>query len=256
MWQRSDLKARAKQNMNRCYWKAVLVALVLGIVGGGANIASNSRYTVESDSWSNGQFFLSPAVIIGFLGGMLTIVIIGLAVDIFLFSPIEIGCYRFFLLSRVQETEFNEMGFAFSNGYKNVVKIQFLRGLYTWLWSLLFVIPGIIKAYEYRMIPYLLAENPELDSSEAFRISREMMDGQKMDTFVLDLSFLGWIIVSSFTCGILAIFYVAPYIAYTNAELYIALQCNRYNRYNSGGYTNVENPYGKSSPYVDSNMMK
>ena len=64
--------------------------------------------------------------------------------------------------------------------------------LYTFLWSLLLLIPGIVKAYEYRMVPYLLADYPELSTEEAFRISREMMNGEKMNTFILDLSFIGW----------------------------------------------------------------
>lgn len=105
----------------------------------------------------------------------------------------------------------------------NVVKIMFCRGLFTLLWSLLFIIPGIIKAYEYRMIPYLLAENPDMDMSEAFARSKEMMMGNKWEAFVLDLSFIGWYFLSAFTCGILSIFYVKPYVQLTNTELYVAL---------------------------------
>ena len=100
---------------------------------------------------------------------------------------------------------------------------MFFRGLYTFLWSLLFIIPGIIKAYEYRLIPYLLAENPNMDMQEAFERSRTMMDGNKYDAFILDISFIGWIILSEVTRGILGIFYVNPYIQLTNTELYVAL---------------------------------
>ena len=114
--------------------------------------------------------------------------------------------------------------YAFSNGYMNVVKTMFLRGLFTFLWTLLFIIPGIIKGYEYRMIPYILAENPGIDSREAFAVSKQMMDGNKWAAFVLDLSFLGWQILSVFTCGILSVFYVNPYVYMTNAELYVALK--------------------------------
>ena len=91
-------------------------------------------------------------------------------------------------------------------------------------WSLLFIIPGIVKAYEYRMIPYLLAENPEMSKEEAFAISKQMMSGQKWRTFVLDLSFFGWILLSGFTCGILAIFYVNPYVFSTQSALYERLR--------------------------------
>ncbi len=93
----------------------------------------------------------------------------------------------------------------------NVVLVMFLKNLFTSLWTLLFVIPGIVKHYEYLMIPYILAENPGMDRKEAFQISKRMMDGQKMETFILDLSFIGWILLSAITCGIVGIFYVNPY---------------------------------------------
>ena len=74
------------------------------------------------------------------------------------------------------------------------------------------------------MIPYLLAENPEMDYKTAFALSKKMMTGEKWNAFVLDLSFIGWMLLSICTCTILAIFYVNPYINMTNAQLYLALR--------------------------------
>ncbi|MDE6607266.1 MAG: DUF975 family protein [Lachnospiraceae bacterium] len=245
MWSRVDLKTRAKQNLNKCYWKAVLVAFILGLISGGGSTGVNARVSnMRSRLEEEGSYFyytylrnIPIFTIIVFLCIAMIVFLIAVAVRFFLFAPIAVGCKRFFMISRVQETELNELGFAFTNGYWNVVKTEFLRALFTSLWSMLFVIPGIIKSYEYRMIPYLLAENPRLEYSEAFRISKELMDGQKWDTFVLDLSFLGWALLAACTCGILSVFYVAPYIAYTDVELYIVLQYHRYNRINNiGGY--------------------
>ena len=133
--------------------------------------------------------------------------------------------------------------------------------LFTYLWSLLFVIPGIIKGYEYRMIPYILAENPGIDYREAFAASKQMMDGNKWKAFVLDLSFFGWNFLSIFTCGILAIFYVMPYIYMTNAELYVALKeitfGNRGQNYQNGqaglNYQNGQNAYDYQSCQADEN---
>lgn len=248
MWSRADLKTRAKQNLNHCYWKAVLTAFILSIVSGGSSGGRinariekiRERLEEESDYiYYTYVRHISIMAVLIFLFIILVIALIAIAVRVFFLAPIEIGCRRFFMLSRVQETELNEMGFAFSNGYWNVVKVQFLRSLFISLWSLLFVIPGIIKAYEYRMIPYLLAEDPRMDYNEAFRISKELMDGQKWDAFILDLSFFGWAILSACTCSILSVFYVAPYIAYTDTELYIVLQYHRYNRiHGQGGYGN------------------
>ena len=152
------------------------------------------------------------------------IMVIAFALSAFLLNPIELGCDRFFYKNLDEPAEVaKNVLFAFDNNYLNVVKTLFFRDLYTFLWSLLFVIPGIIKAYEYRMIPYILADDPTISAEEAFAKSREMMTGQKWKAFVLDLSFIGWDILSILTCGILAVFYVSPYQNATNAALYEAL---------------------------------
>ncbi len=69
---------------------------------------------------------------------------------------------------------------------------SFGRDLYTVLWTLCLIIPGIVKSYEYKMIPYILAENPRILRKRAFEISKNMMDGEKWNAFVIDLSFIGW----------------------------------------------------------------
>ena len=242
MWSRADLKTRAKINLNKCYWKAVLTALLLSIAAGGNRVRINVKLSADQEkmeeAWQYFYYYMSGVGIFIILFLTLFFTLLVLMIKIFLGNPLEIGCKRFFILSRVQETQLNEIGAAFSGAYWTVVKVQFLRYLYISLWSMLFVIPGIIKAYEYRMIPYLLAEDPNLPQSEAFRISRELMEGQKMDTFLLDLSFFGWGLLGACTCGILHVFYVLPYIAFTDAELYITLQYHRYNRIHmqNGGY--------------------
>lgn len=233
MWRRSDLKDRARWVMKNCYWKAVLISLILAIITGesfgvgsrGTAVRTremvNGNYSAYwSEGWSEG--------ILAFLGvisaAVIVLLLIGIAVSIFVFNPLEVNAKRFLIIARVQPADLSELGFSFKYSYMNVVKIQFLRALYTSLWTLLFIVPGIIKAYEYRMIPYILAENPEMDCKEAFQISKDMMYGEKWDTFVLDLSFLGWSILSGFTCGLLAVFYVNPYIQLTMTELYDVLK--------------------------------
>src|SRR5699024_6836062 len=78
----------------------------------------------------------------------------------------------------------------------------FLRSLYTLLWSLLFIIPGIVAAYRYAMTPFILAEHPELTASQAIARSKELMTGRKFDLFLLDLSFLGWVILAALTMNL------------------------------------------------------
>lgn len=74
------------------------------------------------------------------------------------------------------------------------------------------------------MIPYLLAEDPTISKEDAFRLTKQMMTGDKWNAFVLDLSFIGWELLSILTCCILFIFYVAPYEYLTHAELYKVLK--------------------------------
>lgn len=226
MWTRAELKDNAKKFFKFNYWKMVLVALVLTMVGGGGSSVSSSYTQRTSNNYRYGSMSSAEMVgfIVGFMVVMLVVMVIGFAVSAFLLNPLVVGAQRFFVVSHYQKAELGELGYAFSNSYMNVVKTMFLRALYVFLWSLLLVVPGIIKGYEYRMIPYILAENPGIDTKEAFAMSKQMMDGNKWNAFVLDLSFFGWIFLSLFTCGILAIFYVNPYIYMTNAELYVALK--------------------------------
>ena len=84
------------------------------------------------------------------------------------------------------------------------------------------------------MIPYIMAEHPEMTKEQAFALSKQMMSGQKWKTFVLDLSFIGWEILSVCTLGILSIFYVEPYRFMTNAALYERLA---YGNVNAGSQT-------------------
>ncbi len=156
---------------------------------------------------------------------VLIAIAIGIVIDALLINPIEIGCAKFFYKNLSEPANVSNVTCGFDYGYKNNVKIMLWRDVYTFLWSLLLVIPGIVKSYEYKMIPYLLAENPEMTKEEAFAESKRMMDGQKWKAFVLDLSFIGWDILSGlFTMGLLSVFFVAPYKRSAQAALYDALK--------------------------------
>ena len=245
MWQRSELKQRAKLTLGRSYWRSVLAALVLFLCVGGGASASVSVSANAYTQFSMGQDYSYAysygygigygmteeelAVLMVLLGvfAVVMLVVWGLALvfQFFVAGPVEVGCERFFIVNREGEARMGELGAAFRAGcYLNVVKTQLLRYIFTFLWSLLLVVPGIVKSYEYRMIPYILAENPQMEYREAFRLSREMMNGEKWNAFVLDLSFIGWNIFGVLTCGIVNVFYVDPYRANTNAELYAVLK--------------------------------
>lgn len=275
MWNRAELKGKAKFSFKRNYWKSVLISLLLAfIVGGGGTGAgsfarglsdgvsgSDESYTDDYDyndgdydddyyddeseydiirDFSNGfaegfrdgashghsgTAFAALAIFgITFIIIFLILMSVVILLDVFICNPIEVGCKRFYVRNLNESAQVGNVGFAFDNNYKNITKTMFFRDLYTILWTFLFIIPGIVKSYEYQMIPYLLAENPQMSREQAFAESKRMMSGQKWRAFVLDLSFIGWNILSAITLGILGIFYVQPYMDATHAALYEALR--------------------------------
>lgn len=148
-----------------------------------------------------------------------------LAFYLCVFVPLRLGTVRYFLVAQYRKPGWDELGVCFrKENYKNAIQVEFLRGLRVTLWSLLFLIPGIVKAYEYRMIPYLVAERPTIPPEEAFRLSKRMMTGEKARALLLDWSFWGWHLLGVITGGLLHLFYLYSYIDLTNAGLYVALR--------------------------------
>ncbi len=103
-----------------------------------------------------------------------------------------------------------------------IIAVQILASIFITLWALLFVIPGIIAAYRYRLALYLMADDPELGALDAIRKSKQLMRGYKGQAFVLDLSFLGWWLLTPLTLGILSL-WVTPYASVTYANFYQAI---------------------------------
>ncbi len=168
---------------------------------------------------------------IGFIAGFIMMLVIFLIVllvmvammliyEILLVFPLIVGAGRFMLKSLDGRAEVKDIAYAFDHSYKNIMKTMFHTQLSIFLWGLLFLIPGIYKQYQYRMVEYILAEHPDMPYKDVMRMSKDMMNGQKWKAFVLDLSFILWQIVSVLTCGVAHIFYVAPYQCLTNAALY------------------------------------
>lgn len=115
---------------------------------------------------------------------------------------------------------------GFKRSFVNSFVAILLIGIFTFLWSLLLIIPGIIKSLAYSMAPYIIADEPEIDAFEAIRKSQEMMRGHKMELFVLILSFIGWFFLGVLTFGV-GMFFVMPYYQTTLANFYIELRGKR-----------------------------
>lgn len=235
-----QLKANGKQLFYRNYWECIAVSLIMGLFAVIPNYSSmRVNLEVYGDRLNefNDIYMSSPEIRKGFTAALaistvmgLFLMVIGALLKIFLGNVFLVGGNRFFIENRTKKAGVKAILTPFRSGhYGNVVLTMFLMNLYITLWTMLFIIPGIIKTYEYFMVPYILAENPEMDRRDAFAISKRMMDGEKWNTFVLNLSFLGWALLDLFTCGILGLFFVTPYIHATCTELYAYNKVKAYN---------------------------
>ncbi len=152
--------------------------------------------------------------------------VIALLVTIFIVNIANVGCSRFFVCSMRENASFGELFFGFRDGhFSNLCLVMFLKELFIFLWSLLFVIPGIIKNFQYSMVEYILAEHPDMHYKEAFRLSKEMTRGNKWRIFVFGISFIGWAILGLLFFGIGALF-ISPFINAAYANLYLRLKDN------------------------------
>ncbi len=186
---RMEIKEHSKALIQSNYWMKVAVIVIYGAILSGVSAAT---------------------------AGIGALIIVG---------PMIIGYNYFFLLS--YRTESPDIGVMFNNGFKNFGRN--LGGylwmvLFVYLWSLLFIIPGIIKSFSYAMTPYILADSQNVKAQEALKISMRMMNGHKLDLFVFYLSFLGWILLSALTFGLLQLFYVGPYMSTSLAGFYEELK--------------------------------
>ncbi len=245
MWTIDNLKARGKLAFKANYWPCVLVALILmAIVGVPAGRAGSQAYetsqqtsqilqsdgTLQSDSTLISPSPVEVNVRIG-TGTAAAGGLVGLLLGILVINPLAVGCYAFFKKnSEFGPTQIDELKTGFVPSWGRNVLAMFLTGLFTALWTLLFIIPGLVKMYSYRLVPYILADDPNIEAAEAITLSRQMMDGNKGRAFLLDLSFIGWILLTIITLGFAGIFYVNPYKSATDAELYLAIREEYTNR--------------------------
>jgi uncharacterized membrane protein len=176
MWENSELKQRAKQVLSRFgYWTpfgaTILCGLLMTDPGNILSVISENP-ELENALYGNEEI----ATFVTFAVPLL--VLLSFLFNVFVGYPVLVGMNRFFMENRVSGSKVERIFWVFKSGnYLNVVKTMFLMNLKIFLWSLLLFIPGIIKSYQYYMIPYILAENPGIDSRRAFELSKEMTDG-------------------------------------------------------------------------------
>lgn len=226
----SDYRRIARERLAGHWWLSVGVALVAALLGG-AIVSSGASFNIRINGQDLSEYLsqhiryyqefqlLLSALTAGLGGLSLAKFVLG--------GVISVGNAQYLLDQndglplqfKTLFSKFEQFGAAFC--------MRLLTNLYTILWSLLFIIPGIVASYSYAMAPFIMAENPTLTASEAIQISKEMMQGNKWELFCLDISFIGWGILCVFTLGIGNLF-LAPYIGASHAAFYrqIGTPCN------------------------------
>ena len=142
-------------------------------------------------------------------------------VSLFVLLPLAVGyinSMRVLLETGDNRLTNNSFSLGFGN-WLHVVWGMVLSTIYIFLWTLLLIIPGIIKSYSYALTPYILVEHPEMSANEAIEESMRLMDGHKFDMFYLQLSFIGWAILSILSLG-LGFFWLIPYQMTAQAAFY------------------------------------
>lgn len=225
----ADLKQQAKMALSGHWGEAVLVTFAAAILGSTVvnynsevgmvmswfNNSSDTIFNGGTPTWNEqwasfGRhtfYFAAVLVIISLLVGGL----------------MNLGIVDYF--QRLNYQQRAPMGVLFSHvsQYKEAFLANLLIYIYIALWSLLLVIPGIVKAYSYSMTFFIMQENPGMSASEAIRASKQLMRGHKMELFLLELSFLGWAILSMLTLGI-GYFFLNPYFVATKTAYYDSIR--------------------------------
>ena len=209
----SDYRRIARENLAGNWGKSILVTFVAAVFGAlltGVSFSFNIDAEILAELPATLQRYVALLVsIMSFLG--LVQFIVG--------GTVQLGYTKYLL------NQYNKASFDISNLFSEFDRFtqgflqNFLRGLYVFLWSLLFVIPGIVKSYSYAMTPFIMAENPDMTANEAITASRELMDGHKGELFILDLSFFGWALLNLLTLG-LGSLALNPYMNAARAAFY------------------------------------
>lgn len=241
VFDRVSYKERGKEIIKANFWILVLASFVANLLGGQSSFNSSggggvstggssgnieTYYDVETGEINESAVDALVVAFTAFTVVFIVILAIGILYSIFVGGIMQVGKKKIFLENVDQpNTDFALVFSGFTGGkYMQRVKVMFAYNLRIWLWTLLFIIPGVIAAYKYYLVPYIVADNPDIDPKRALELSKEMTDGHKFDIFVMELSFYGWMLLSGCcTCGILG-FWVNPYMEASFAVMYTEMK--------------------------------
>ena len=224
----SDLRFIARRALTGRWGVAVGSSIVASLLGGiySANININFNYS-DNETAGNSVFSWfsnltgSQMVFLGAAGAfLLNMALVFSIARLFIGSIVGIGYARFNLdlVDNVTEARFATL-FSYMRFWKVAIITRIVRTLYIVLWTLLFIIPGIIASYNYALTDYILAENPELTTKEALELSKKMMYGHRFRLFCLEFSFIGWAFLCVLSLGI-GLIWLMPYTEAAKAAFY------------------------------------
>ena len=234
------LRAEARSALQGQVWLSVLVTFLAALLGGQVTTPAFPSIDIEIElpdasvslpdelyQWLTTVIENLPDTVETYLRAAwpMLVFVISVASALSLLHFLLGGCIRLglarFRLSLIdgEQPTVGTLFFGFNRLFFKTLALQVLRSLFIFLWSLLFIIPGLIAAYRYAMADYALCENPEMGVRDALRESSHMMQGNKWKLFCLELSFIGWHILSIFTFGVGQLF-LAPYVGQAVAAFY------------------------------------
>lgn len=229
MWSTGEVKKTGMHYAKQNYWSCVLVGVIMTVSAGtGFSFGFNFNNMSGNSAGSFESFFdnlhIPSAVVSGVITAIISVALLISAMSIlaviFAGNPLRAGCMEYMHRNLFSKPSLINIFNGFRVNYWSKVRTLFLTDLYIFLWGLLFIVPGIVKSYAYRMVPYIIAENPDISTDDALKLSSAMMEGHKGAAFGYDLSFIGWALLTVISFGIVGIFYYYPYKNSADAVLY------------------------------------
>lgn len=218
----SDIRHYAYERLRGKWGISILVALVVSALGG--NISGSPSFSINYRISNNSSSAQVPQeqlyIILWIILAVFAVVwILALTYQVLVSNVVRVG-YARFLLNVVDEDDYRfiDLFQGFKN-YKSAVAVGFRKYITIFLYTLLFIIPGIIATYNYAMVPYIQAEHPEYSPEECMQKSKSMMYGNRWRLFCLELSFFGWALLTVLTCGVGSI-WLTPYMETAYAVFY------------------------------------
>ena len=232
MLKAADFRQIARESLKGKWLLAVgtgFIAYLLGgsimAVGGSGSVSVNSETAEQAASGLAAEPGLAAFLLMA-LATVSVIAIVYAVVMTIIGGAVSMGYAKFNLNLVNRSNPSVEDVFSQFKYFKKAFVMRFLKGLYVLLWTLCFIIPGIVASYSYAMAPYILYENPDMTGSEALAASKELMKGNKWRLFCLGFSFFGWSLLSAITLGI-GFLFLRPYAEAAGAAFYREIKWER-----------------------------